>query len=232
MKSKLRQKKRHLPPRMTRLKRMAMLKRKLEMLRQKNKTVKLKQKPKVKPKNKQKLKRRLQKRKQKPRLRQRLRLRVKLSKQRKKRPRLRRPKKRHSPLKRKPHKKRLEMKNRVRKRQLQRRKSKPKLRSLLPKSQQPMLEKVRLMSDLFEYSGCFLVTYTVTGLTNLKSLSLSNLSIIRLTDVLLFATVCTFSLVTKHLFRSKLHFRTQFGLYRPGQRPGCRFQDRTHKQAI
>ena len=228
MKSKLRQKKRKLPPRMTRPKRMAMLKRKLEMLRQKNKTVKLKQKPKVKPKNKLKVKRRLQKRKQKPRLR----LRVKLSRQRKKRPRLRRPKKRHSPLKRKPHKKRLEMKNRVRKRQLQRRKSKPKLRSLPLKSLQPMLEKVRTMSDLSEYSGCFLVTYTVTGLTNLKSLSLSNLSIIRLTDVLLFATVCTFSLVTKHLFCSKLHFRTQFGLYRSGQRPGCRFQDRTHKQAI
>ena len=209
---------------------MAMLKRKLQKPRQKNRTKKLKQKPKVKLKSKQRPKRRPQKRKQKPRLR----LRVMLSRQRKKRPRLRRrsQKRLRSPLKRKPHKKRPEMKNRVRKRQLQRRKSKPRLRSLLPKSQQPMLGKSRTRSDLFECSGCFFVTYTVTGLTNLKSLSLSNLSIIRLTDVLYLLLCVLSSLVTKHLFRSKLHFRSQFSLYRPGQRPGCRFQDRTHKQAI
>ena len=201
-----------------------MLKKRPEMLRRKNKTTKLRRSP----KNKRKVKRRLLEKKQKPKLR------VKLSSQKKKTPRLRKPRKAHSPLMRmKAHKKRPEMKNRVRKRQLQRRMSKPKLRSLLMKSQQPTLEKVRTMSDCFECTGCFLVTYTVTGLTNLKvNLSLSNLSIIRLTDVLLFATVCTLSLVTKHLFRSKLHFRTQFGLYRPGQRPGCRFQDRTHKQVI
>ena len=155
---------------------------------------------------KRKVKRRLLKRKQKPKLR------VKLSSQKKKTPRLRKPRK--SPLtRRKPRKKRPEMKNRVRKRQLQRMKSKPKLMSLLTKSQQPTLEKVRTMSDLSECAGCLLVTYTVTGLTNLKVyLSLSNLSIIRKTDVLLFATVCTLSLVTKHLFRSKLHFRSQLCL--------------------
>ena len=69
----------------------------------------------------------------------------------------------------------------------------PMLRVRPPKRQLRRTMALRTtLSERFECHGCFLVTYTVSALTNLNlSLSLSNLSIIRLTDVLLFATVCT-----------------------------------------
>ena len=138
-------------------------------------------------------------------------LKLRQNKPKKKLPRVKKTKKRSnkqkSPQKRPPRKK-LETKKRVLSRTHQQKPGNQLLRKRLAMT----LRHRTTLNEQAERPGCFLVTYTVTSLTNLKVISsLSKLSIIRLTDVL-YLLLCVLSTSDLTIYYTNIYFRLQFSL--------------------